>query len=382
MHRINHITSGMDAELQALLDLHAAQTFKEFWRAARRVIHSALPVGTTWFAPASDWLLPTAAFRAEMPFQAELEFRRFQERHPLGAFLRANPKKALARLSDHLPDLDLRKSDFHREFMAPQRDRFCVVMSFWQGTTLQALLGVHRLEEHGDFSRAELRILGELQRHLAAALQRVCGLQRERSAHRALELLLAPLPLPTAVVDWELEVRYCNDAAKQMAALWKTGREVARCMKNNDRFELPSEIREHCCRLKAAWTTPGPRGRRAAVNRNGTLRHSSLPGMQVAVRLMHRDAATLGMPHFAIVFEDLRGLGSVRLPETEQHLSHFEHLSVREREVALLVCKGESNKEIAAELGKSVLTVKAQLQSIFGKLGVPGRSRLTSLLRT
>ena len=132
MHRINHITSGMDAELQALLDLHAAQTFKEFWRAARRVIHSALPVGTTWFAPASDWLLPTAAFRAEMPFQAELEFRRFQERHPLGAFLRANPKKALARLSDHLPDLRLRKSDFYREFMPPQHERLSVVLALWQ----------------------------------------------------------------------------------------------------------------------------------------------------------------------------------------------------------------------------------------------------------
>ena len=132
MNRINLITSGMDAEFQALLDLHAAQTIKEFWQAARRVIHSALGVGATWFAPAPDWLLPCAAFRAETAFNTEEEFRRFQERHPLGAFLRANPKKALARLSDHLPDLGLRKSDFYREFMARQRERFSVVLAFWQ----------------------------------------------------------------------------------------------------------------------------------------------------------------------------------------------------------------------------------------------------------
>ena len=49
--------------------------------------------------------------------------------------------------------------------------------------------------------------------------------------------------------------------------------------------------------------------------------------------------------------------------------------------MASLVCGGGSNKEVAAKLGKSVLTVKAQLQSIYGKLGIVGRGRLISQMR-
>jgi DNA-binding CsgD family transcriptional regulator len=49
--------------------------------------------------------------------------------------------------------------------------------------------------------------------------------------------------------------------------------------------------------------------------------------------------------------------------------------------VAFLISKGDSNKEVAAKLGKSVLTVKAQLQSICARLGIAGRSRLIARLQ-
>jgi hypothetical protein len=48
------ITNAFDAQLQALLELHAAQGFKEFWRSARRLLHLALPGTIAWFAPAPD----------------------------------------------------------------------------------------------------------------------------------------------------------------------------------------------------------------------------------------------------------------------------------------------------------------------------------------
>jgi len=56
-------------------------------------------------------------------------------------------------------------------------------------------------------------------------------------------------------------------------------------------------------------------------------------------------------------------------------------LSASEREVFDLVQRGLSNKEIAAARGRSVATVKNQLQSIFLKFGVTSRTRLIAWTR-
>jgi len=52
-----------------------------------------------------------------------------------------------------------------------------------------------------------------------------------------------------------------------------------------------------------------------------------------------------------------------------------------EQNLALLVCDGRSNQEIADESGLSLETVKKHLHSIFCKLEVPSRSRLITLMR-
>ena len=54
-------------------------------------------------------------------------------------------------------------------------------------------------------------------------------------------------------------------------------------------------------------------------------------------------------------------------------------LTPREREVLRCVCKGLTNKEIAALLAVSENTVKSFLQQLFSKLGVRTRSRLVAL---
>jgi DNA-binding CsgD family transcriptional regulator len=57
-------------------------------------------------------------------------------------------------------------------------------------------------------------------------------------------------------------------------------------------------------------------------------------------------------------------------------------LSPREREVAMLVARGFSNREVAARLSISPATVNVHLMKAFGKLDVPDRHGLTSLLLT
>lgn len=56
-------------------------------------------------------------------------------------------------------------------------------------------------------------------------------------------------------------------------------------------------------------------------------------------------------------------------------------LTAREREIAVLVAEGRSNKKVAAELGIAESTVKLHLSSAFAKLGVANRVQLSLLAR-
>ena len=58
----------------------------------------------------------------------------------------------------------------------------------------------------------------------------------------------------------------------------------------------------------------------------------------------------------------------------------LRRLSVRERELVLLVAEGLSNKEIAGQLDMSERTVETHVQSIFRKLGIHKRIRLAVLV--
>ena len=60
----------------------------------------------------------------------------------------------------------------------------------------------------------------------------------------------------------------------------------------------------------------------------------------------------------------------------------LELLTPAERLVVLRLCEGESNKEIAHALGKTLNTVKYQLTRIYRKLDVDSRARLIALMRT
>jgi len=57
-------------------------------------------------------------------------------------------------------------------------------------------------------------------------------------------------------------------------------------------------------------------------------------------------------------------------------------LSVREREVAALVCMGYRNYEIAEMLGVGYSTVQTHLQNIFHKFGLRSRKEIRAALKT
>ncbi len=73
-------------------------------------------------------------------------------------------------------------------------------------------------------------------------------------------------------------------------------------------------------------------------------------------------------------------LAAALLPSPSPPTSFLQQLSAREREVALQVGSGASNKEIATSLGITERTVKAHMGSIFEKLEIRDRLQLALLL--
>jgi DNA-binding NarL/FixJ family response regulator len=65
---------------------------------------------------------------------------------------------------------------------------------------------------------------------------------------------------------------------------------------------------------------------------------------------------------------------------TQINGNHLDKLSTREKEVALAVAGGASNKEIARSLDISERTVKAHLTAAFERLGVRDRLQLSLLI--
>lgn len=72
-----------------------------------------------------------------------------------------------------------------------------------------------------------------------------------------------------------------------------------------------------------------------------------------------------------------RAMERAAMPEEKGPL---EQLSLRERQIALLVQRGLRNKEIAEELGLTEGTVKVHLHNVFEKLGLRSRTDLILLL--
>ena len=94
-----------------------------------------------------------------------------------------------------------------------------------------------------------------------------------------------------------------------------------------------------------------------------------------AIAIFHKDSASVELLEWFESFDagrDGRALGS-RDPDTSQR-----GLTAREREIAMFVSRGLTNKHIAREAGISEGTVKIHLYNIFQKLGVSNRTELAN----
>jgi DNA-binding CsgD family transcriptional regulator len=271
------------------------------------------------------------------------------------------------------------RSAFYRRYMAPQKCAHGITLFFWKRQRLICAIAILRTAKQGDFSSEELKLLRQLYPQFLAALRRIESLERERSVRVNFQQFLRRLPLPTIILRWNLKPIYQNPAAREFFAVWEKGPEEAK--RTNANSAVPVEIVDQCRVLKQRCVDAQSqiRSGRQTEFTEEQVQHPGSPNLRATIQLTQIKSASVARPHFLIACEDLRRNGvAFRRPQLFS-LPAFARLTRREREVAQLACKGQSNKEIAENACLSLQTVKKHLHSVFRKLQVPSRTRLVAL---
>jgi len=99
--------------------------------------------------------------------------------------------------------------------------------------------------------------------------------------------------------------------------------------------------------------------------------------LRKAVEVVQKDEVWATRKLIAALLEDLTSVSNHRSTSPSSGLdARFRTLTGREREIALMIGHGASNKEIAGRLHVTERTVKAHLTAVFRKLGLSHRLRL------
>ena len=357
-----------------LLHLHRAADIDSFWKAVQQVIEAALPscfIGLTLqhspiLPRMMRWTLKIPAGISAVP--------------PIEAYFVAHPRRRLVLVSDVFPDDQrLKKSLFYRNYMAPANGRSAIGLFFWNAGRLLGVIIIMRSAKQGPFSKSEMKRLRQLYTQFQTALGRLRSSEREHSVRVTLEQFIRRVPLPTILLRWNLKLVYRNQSASDFCSVWQRGAEQARLIKSQT--PLPAEVLDRCRVLKERWKQLGPLSFPASGFKDELVHHPKRRHLRATVSLKQISSAGVARPHFLIEFERLRGSAATGYQTSDAFLSHLVRLTRREQDLVRLVCDGRSNQEIADETGLSLETVKKHLHSIFGKLEVPSRSRLMTLMR-
>jgi DNA-binding CsgD family transcriptional regulator len=367
-----------------VLPLHAATEVEELARAA-------LPLLRVAFAPTVRATLFLGHFEmrearrvfTDPPISDVSDWYKERGRNnPFGPYIHAHRRVPHYRFRDVVGSEEkFQATDFYRRFAQPEGWSDGMSGVFWKGDEVKAMFSVYRAPGGPEFGADDEARLKALRPHLETAIDRVLLLQTERLYRKVLEEFNRHIPLGLLLLDWDLHPVFANTESVKECAVWCHGPAVARGLVTRERLELPAPIRAVCERMRAEILRANAKDRPEFAHALERLAHPTIPDRLAAVSAVNASPGLLARPGFLVVLEDrsLERQPSARVPLEKQRL--LWALTPSEREVALLICEGCSNAEVARRLKKSLLTTKKQLTSIFSKMKVRTRAKLMALLR-
>jgi DNA-binding CsgD family transcriptional regulator len=282
-----------------------------------------------------------------------------------------NPHVTVVRHSDYTPTSILHRSVFYKKLLRRCEAEYGASVVAWRDTTWLATLTVMRNREQGDFSDEQMQELQALQPHFACVVRRMAKNQETRLIDFSLRHFMSSLPTATLILDWNLKVMHYNSIASHLCSRWKDGGRAS-FFKPPRRLQVPGDILAELERMRPSimaqkWgQVPG--GRRSLQLE---YHHPSKQWLSASIEFLPSRSLALSKGTFLVTLKEedaLNRSGSLS--------DKIDQLSRRERECALLAAEGLHNRDIASKLGKSEITVRNQLSSIYRKLGIDTRHKL------
>lgn len=358
--------------LKNLIELQKAVTPEATWKASNKLMRAAMPVKHVLMGLPSLEVQPIFLRTTVSIPDMEEFFARVAQLTPLKTVLMNNPGIKVARMSDAYEPKP--GCPFYEECLKPNGWLYSAAMLFWKndGSYLGQLSTV-RTAEQGDYTDQEMALLLEIHPHVEAAIQRLQALERAGAASSGLEHSMQALPLPMAMLDWNLDVVYINRPGRDAATMWRHGPQASR--QRNPTTELPEALRETCNQLKEDWIAALERGKLAEATSTASASHPGIPGLTARLQLLEPTGNHKLSPSFVISFS----LPPAEDAEVRNAIQLLSLLTRTEQRVAVLASAGRDNDNIATELGISRHTVRAHLRNIFKKLCISSRAKLGPL---
>jgi DNA-binding CsgD family transcriptional regulator len=366
-----------------LLALHAAIEVEAFWKALNKLLREAIPCDRVSLFLGHIGMHEARKVFTDPPVNSPDReyFTKRAAANPFNQHIEANIGVNLYRFSDVLPkESDFKASPFYKEFAEPEGWEYGLSGLVWLGKDLRGMFSLYRAPGQSDFSEQDMSVLRELLPLISIAIDRVRRLHRERLYRAVLEDFNRNMPVGLLLLDWDLNIIYANTEASRLIATWNYGLEGSKQYNSREVFALPERLLGSCHSLRGKIIEEGDPGVRL-------LSKTPLPvddcpeWLKCSVQAIRLNSANIAYPGFFVSIEHKDQQNTEPSPEiNHEKLLLLNQLTPSERELALLVGEGLSNKEIAEKLSKSVLTVKKQLNSTFGKLNISNRARLIALL--
>lgn len=369
---------------EPMLSLHAAMEVESLWRAVQRVIRQAVPVHRITLFLGHLGMGEARLVMTDPPI-ADIEgwYAARGPSNPFSPWIASHRGARSYRFREVLPPREVFvSSEFYRRFAQPEGWDKGMSFLYWRKNDVVAMASLYRAPTQPEFSRREEAVIDYLYPFIGIAVERVQKLHNERLARRGLEEFNKKIPVGLIFLDWELNVEFANAEAQAECAVWNHGPAEARALNVREVFRVPPDVSAACLRLKEAVQARNPKQLLSLPGDVEQVVHRLLPGLKAQVSVLNNPGSALAKPRFLVVLDGrVSEEPAATVPLSGSRMGHLRGLSPREREIALLVCDGFSNAEIAQRLSKSILTIKTQLNSVFSKLGVNSRTKLMTLLR-
>ncbi|CAI2718919.1 helix-turn-helix transcriptional regulator [Nitrospina watsonii] len=219
-------------------------------------------------------------------------------------------------------------------------------------------IGLSRVRNDTPFTHRELRMAELLQPSLLHACQYI-ALRRTLHHFAALAEHLADTPTPIVLVQSEGSIMFCNDSFRNCFQIQQGDRlpqDLCQSIQNQDDIFSPTEALEGLDRFPPFYEI------RKTVYRMNLTRLNPMQDFEGRCWL-------------------LKFIPALAPQSQAAYAMNRAQLTVRETEVACLVCDGFSDKDIAQRLFISPNTVNNHLKQIFKKMGVHTRVQLAHRLQ-